>query len=69
MYVFEFRKACNSISHSILLRKLHVYGVRDMPNYLTGRKQYIQIGNVSSSMKDLNKRYLRKGFALVHSYI
>ena len=39
-------KAFDSIYHSILLRKLHMYGVRGIRlkgirNYLTDRKQYV----------------------------
>ena len=49
----DFRKAFDSVSHGILLDKLHHYGVRGIAHswfesYLTGRNQYININGASS---------------------
>ena len=53
----DFRKAFDTVSHSILLKKLERYGVRGfslklLENYLKNRKQYVKIGLVSSSLRD-----------------
>ena len=49
----DLSKAFDVIDHSILLKKLHFYGLRGIVNdwfrnYLTGRKQYVEIENTKS---------------------
>ena len=52
----DLAKAFDCISHDILLEKLRYYGVNDisiqlLKSYLSNRKQYVQIGDVLSSMQ------------------
>ena len=54
----DFSKAFDTISHSILLQKLSVYGVRGksldwFTSYLNGRQQFTVYNNVSSSYRDV----------------
>ena len=47
---FDLYKAFDTVDHSILLEKLELYGVTDrnhswFKNYLSNRKQFIQINN------------------------
>ena len=49
----DLAKAFDSVSHEILLKKLHHYGIRGkaydlMKSYLTGRSQFVQINNTCS---------------------
>ena len=55
----DFRKAFDSINHTILLSKLEKYGIRGNPlkllqSYLTNRKQYVAINNEQSSLLTLS---------------
>ena len=52
-------KAFDSLNHNILLHKLTYYGVKNsditlLISYLSNRKQYVQIDDVSSSMLSIN---------------
>ena len=47
-----------ALDHNILPDKLHYYGVRNTPldlfkNYLTNRKQYVEIDSVKSKMGEI----------------
>ena len=47
---FDLYKAFDKVDHSILLKKLELYGVTDrnhswFKNYLSNRKQFVQINN------------------------
>ena len=51
-------KAFNTIDHSILLHKLHYYGIRGtsfdwFTSYLTNRFQYVQFNDVSSDLAEI----------------
>ena len=48
----ELANAFDTLDYNILLDKLHYYGIRYTPldlfkNYLTNRKQYVEIDNVN----------------------
>jgi Reverse transcriptase (RNA-dependent DNA polymerase) len=51
----DLKKALDTVSHDILLKKMHHYGIRDTPlrwfsSYLAGRSQQVEIeGNLSHS--------------------
>ena len=52
----DLRKAFDTCNIEIMLKKLHHYGFRDTPlkwfkNYLTGRKQYVEINGCKSKEK------------------
>ena len=54
----DLSKAFDTLDHTILLDKLHYYGVRNTPldlfkNYLTNRKQYVEIDSVKSKMGEI----------------
>lgn len=56
---FDFRKAFESISHSILLAKLDAYGIREtalelLKNYFTNRKQFVDIHRAISKEFEIN---------------
>ena len=55
----DLRKAFDTVSHKILLHKLHHYGIRGpayalIENYLTSRNQFVTFNNTSSSTKPIN---------------
>ena len=55
----DFRKAFDTVNHSILLDKLSVYGIRGIErewfaSYLGDREQRVKIGNSLSSAKQTN---------------
>ena len=52
-FFLDLRKAFDTVDHDILLDKLYHIGFRGpshqyLSSYLSGRKQYLQIGNVKS---------------------
>ena len=52
-FLLIFKKAFDTISHSILLRKLYHYGIRGVPlqwfeSYLFNRKQYLSVNGHTS---------------------
>ena len=54
----DLSKAFDTLDHNILLDKLHYYDVRNTPldlskNYLTNRKQYVEIDSVKSKMGEI----------------
>ena len=57
MNVFlDLSKAFDTVDHSILINKLHFYGIRGLPlswfrSYLNNRVQYVSIGSSKSSEK------------------
>ena len=55
----DLPKAFDSLSHDIFLNKLTYYGVKNSANdllrsYLSNRKQYMQIDDISSSIVSIN---------------
>ena len=54
----DLSRAFDTISHDILLRKLHFYGIRGtslkwIEDYLSNRKQYVQYNNSKSAMGNI----------------
>ena len=55
----DLAKAFDTVDHKILLRKMEIYGIggttlKWFENYLTNRKQYIQISNIKkTNLKDV----------------
>ena len=54
----DLKKAFDTAVHHILLQKLEHYGIRGVANewfssYLKNRAQFVSIGNVSSTIKEL----------------
>ena len=55
----DLRKAFDTVSHSILLKKLHEYGIRGnmlklCTSYLDGRSQYVQYNHANSAFRNVN---------------
>ena len=55
----DLKKACDTIDHSILIKKLQLYRIRDTALkliivYLTNRKQYVNIHDANSTLLDIN---------------
>ena len=59
LYIYlDLSKAFDTLDHNILLDKLHYYGIGNTPldifkNYLTNRKQYVEIDTVKSKMGEI----------------
>ena len=50
----DFPKAFDTVDHKRLIRKMKIYGIcgitlKSFENYLTKRKQYIQISNIKNT--------------------
>ena len=59
LLLMDLRKAFDTVSHHILLHKLHHYSVRGpahslIESYLTSRKQMVSINNRQSCIKSIN---------------
>ena len=70
----DLSKAFDTLDHNILLDKLHYYGVRNTPldlfkNYLTNRKQYVEIDSVKSKMGEIQTGACLKDLFLDHCYL
>ena len=55
----DLSKAFDTIDHDILLTKLYYYGIRNQvlclfKNYLSSRSQYISMGEIKSSLRNIN---------------
>ena len=55
----DFRQAYDTVNHSILLKKMHAYGIRGnildwFKNYLNNREQFTSINNTHSDKKNIS---------------
>ena len=55
----DFSKAFDTLNHVILIRKLYRYGIQGqalklVENYLSNRKQYVNVNNILSSIKSIS---------------
>ena len=55
----DLSKVFDTINHDILLKKLHFYGIRGVPNswfanYLSNRKQFTEINNCKSALTNVS---------------
>ena len=58
LFFFYFSKAFDTVDHTILLKKLHKLGIRDLAyawikSYLIDRKLFLSFNNVTSSNKTI----------------
>ena len=54
----DLRKACDTINHIILIKKLEKYGIRGLPlqllsSYLTDQQQYTIVNQYKSKSRDV----------------
>ena len=59
-FFLDLKKAFDTVDHGILLNKLYHQGFREninsyLKSYLTGRKQYVQVGDYKSDTLTINK--------------
>ena len=59
-FFLDLRKAFDTVDHTILLRKMYYMGFREHMNpyiksYLTGREQYVQVGDFRSNNLTITK--------------
>ena len=59
LIMLNLKKAFDSVTHTILLRKLDHYGIRGsahklLSSYLCNRQQYVNINNVNSDTQSIN---------------
>ena len=57
VFFLDFRKAYGTFNHSILLKKMHAYGIRGnildwFKSYLNKREQFTTINNTHSDKKN-----------------
>ena len=66
IYLFlDLKKAFDSVSHKILMSKLHKLGFRGnvqsfLKSYLSNRYQYVHINNYNSTLKNIKYQYFKK---------
>ena len=59
LLLIDYSKAFDVLEHSILLQKLHHYGIRGIAlewfkSYLSDRNQFVTINNTDSSARDIS---------------
>ena len=55
----DFQQAFDNVGHSMLLDKLHIYGIRGVAHdwfssYMSKRHQYVMCNNFESDSKEIN---------------